>query len=118
LQPFNDAIKLFSKENITLSLANQNLYLMSPALALALALLVFAAYPLNEIIIPRCLTLLFIYLILRINVYPVLLSGWRFAAIGALHAVAQTISYAIIILFFIRISKSLSLAEVTLQNLF
>jgi len=126
LQPFNDAIKLFTKENVALRLANQNLYLLSPALALALALVVFAAFPINETIVPRSLTLLFVYLILSMNVYPVLLSGWssnsKYAAIGALRAVAQTISYevslAIIILFFISMSKSIRLAEVALQNLF
>lgn len=124
LQPFNDAIKLFSKENIHLNLANGQLYQLSPGLALRLSLLVFSTYPIHEILIPASLSMLIIYLVLRINVYPVLLSGWRsnrkYAAIGALRAVAQTVSYevrlAIIILFFVGPSKSFSLSEVVLLN--
>lgn len=75
LQPFNDAIKLFSKENISLNLANRRLYQFSPSLALSLALFIFCTFPLKETLLPSSLTLLLIYMVLRINVYPVLLSG-------------------------------------------
>ncbi len=40
LQPFNDAIKLFTKEVVVPSIGNNSLFLAGPALALTLALLV------------------------------------------------------------------------------
>ncbi len=40
LQPFNDAIKLFSKEVVVPKMGNLNLFLVGPALALTLALLI------------------------------------------------------------------------------
>ena len=116
LQPFNDAIKLFSKENIIPRFSNNYLYFFRPAVALSLALTVFISFPLNEINFSMSLSFLLIYTVLRINVYPTLISGWRsnrkFAVIGSLRAVAQTISYevslALIFLFFLSLIKSLS----------
>lgn len=75
LQPFNDAIKLFSKENIKLVGANRPIYLLRPRISIFLALLVFIAFPLSEKLFSRRLSILFIYICLRINVYPTLISG-------------------------------------------
>jgi NADH-ubiquinone oxidoreductase chain 1 len=75
LQPFNDAIKLFSKERVTLNLSNHTLYALSPVLAIMLSLIVFSSYPLNECVFSLGLSILFIYIVMRINVYPVLVSG-------------------------------------------
>lgn len=123
-QPFNDAIKLFSKEVFTPISSNKLMYLVRPALAITLSLLVLISYPLKEINFPANLRILIIYLILRINVYPTLVSGWssnrKYAIIGALRAVAQTVSYevrlALIILFFLVYSSRLSLLVNVAEN--
>ena len=125
-QPFNDAIKLFTKNFVVPLAANSLLYYASPGLALALSLLVFISYPLQEINISRSLSFFLIYAVLRINVYPTLISGWRsnskYASLGALRAVAQTVSYevrlALIFIFFLIPSKTLSLAAVAAQASF
>jgi NADH-ubiquinone oxidoreductase chain 1 len=126
LQPFNDAIKLFSKEMVTPRPANAKLYLLGPALALALALLVFTAFPLLEGLYSSSLSILLIYIVLRINVYPTLISGWRsnrsYAIIGSLRAVAQTISYevslAIIFIFYIGLTKAIRFSLIRASRFF
>lgn len=55
------------------------------------------------------LGLIFIYIVIRINIYPLMVSGWssnrNYARIGSLRGVAQTVSYevrfALIIMFFL-----------------
>ena len=126
LQPFNDAIKLFSKETVFPLSANNLIYLIRPAIAIILALIIYLRFPLKETLISISLSLLFIYTIFRINVYPTLLSGWRsnriYALIGAIRAVAQTISYevrlAIIFLFFACLLKNLRFSSLRGANCF
>ena len=126
VQPFNDAIKLFSKESFKPRVATPGVYLISPAIAMALSLLILLSLPLIRINFSVGLSILFIFIVIRINVYPTLLSGWssnrKYAIVGALRAVAQTISYevrlALILLFFIITSSSVSFVEVINQNLF
>lgn len=123
-QPFNDAIKLFSKEGVAPSLANFDLYFLRPGLALALALLVFRVFPAPEKIFCSRLSMLVVYMILSIGVYPMLFSGWRsnrkYAMLGSLRAVAQTVSYevrlALIFLFYIRVSKTLDFSTLSQIN--
>lgn len=108
VQPFNDAIKLFSKEVINPRAANSWLFLISPALALCLVLLVWQTVFYGLGFSTMSLGLLLVYTILRINVYPLLGAGWssnrNYSSIGALRGVAQTVSYevsfALLILFF------------------
>jgi NADH-ubiquinone oxidoreductase chain 1 len=115
LQPFNDAIKLFSKETVFPQSANKIIYFMSPTIAIILALVIYLRFPLKETLVSISLSLIIIYTVLRINVYPTLISGWRsnriYAIIGAMRAVAQTISYevrlAIVFLFYACLVKSL-----------
>jgi len=75
LQPFNDAIKLFSKEVVIPSISNNIQFFIAPMLALVIVLIVFFSFPFFEINISISISLIFVYIILRINVYPVLFSG-------------------------------------------
>merc|ERR1712062_900763 len=74
IQPFNDAIKLFSKELVFPNLSNMFQYFISPILGLIIVLISFL-FPFKEIIFSVRISLIFVYIILRINVYPVLFSG-------------------------------------------
>jgi NADH-ubiquinone oxidoreductase chain 1 len=124
LQPFNDAIKLFTKEVFSPEASNKFMFFIRPILALSLALLVFSSFPFSESNISIRLSLLTIYMVLSINVYPTLISGWRsnraYAIIGSLRAIAQTISYevrlAIIFLFYLILAKSLSWSFLVYEN--
>nr|UDF84410.1 NADH dehydrogenase subunit 1 [Phyllodiaptomus tunguidus]UDF84423.1 NADH dehydrogenase subunit 1 [Phyllodiaptomus tunguidus] len=126
LQPFNDAIKLFSKESFKPVSSNKILYLFSPALAITFSLVVFSSFPFFEMNFSFGLTMILIYMVLSMNVYPTLISGWssnsKYAMVGSLRAVAQTISYevslALIFLFFLTFSSSLSLTFCSQENFF
>nr|YP_009342473.1 NADH dehydrogenase subunit 1 [Ambassis gymnocephalus]APS85047.1 NADH dehydrogenase subunit 1 [Ambassis gymnocephalus] len=99
LQPFADGVKLFLKEPVRPSTASPVLFLLTPMLALTLALILWAPMPLPFPMADLSLNLLFILAISSLAVYSILGSGWasnsKYALIGALRAVAQTISYEV-----------------------
>lgn len=116
-QPFNDAIKLFSKELIFPSSSNYLQYFISPVCGLLIVLFTLSLFPFKEYTVSISLSIIFIYIILSINVYPVLISGWasnrKYALLGALRAVAQTVSYevslALILIFYLVLRSTLNL---------
>nr|YP_008144649.1 NADH dehydrogenase subunit 1 [Heterodontus zebra]AGN92057.1 NADH dehydrogenase subunit 1 [Heterodontus zebra] len=99
LQPIADGLKLFIKEPIRPSTSSPFLFLAAPTIALALALLMWMPLPLPHSIININLGLLFMLAISSLTVYTILASGWasnsKYALMGALRAVAQTISYEV-----------------------
>nr|WNH23207.1 NADH dehydrogenase subunit 1 [Isistius brasiliensis] len=99
LQPIADGVKLFIKEPVRPSMSSPFLFLAAPTLALTLALLMWMPLPLPHSIINLNLGLLFILAISSLTVYTILGSGWasnsKYALMGALRAVAQTISYEV-----------------------
>nr|ABO14070.1 NADH dehydrogenase subunit 1 [Poecilia picta] len=99
LQPFADGIKLFIKEPVYPSTASPLLFLLTPTLALALALTLWMPMPLPIPLADLNLGILFILALSSLTVYSILGSGWasnsKYALIGALRAVAQTISYEV-----------------------
>nr|YP_009268494.1 NADH dehydrogenase subunit 1 [Yaoshania pachychilus]AMB36235.1 NADH dehydrogenase subunit 1 [Yaoshania pachychilus]AOS86880.1 NADH dehydrogenase subunit 1 [Yaoshania pachychilus]BAW88704.1 NADH dehydrogenase subunit 1 [Yaoshania pachychilus] len=99
LQPIADGVKLFIKEPIRPSTASPVLFLMAPMLALTLAMTLWAPMPMPHPVIDLNLGILFILALSSLAVYSILGSGWasnsKYALIGALRAVAQTISYEV-----------------------
>nr|YP_001491474.1 NADH dehydrogenase subunit 1 [Heniochus diphreutes]BAF80389.1 NADH dehydrogenase subunit 1 [Heniochus diphreutes] len=99
LQPIADGLKLFIKEPIRPSTSSPLLFLLAPILALTLALTLWAPMPLPYPVIDLNLGILFILALSSLAVYSILGSGWasnsKYALIGALRAVAQTISYEV-----------------------
>nr|AEL97210.1 NADH dehydrogenase subunit 1 [Mobula japanica]AIZ03118.1 NADH dehydrogenase subunit 1 [Mobula mobular]AIZ03012.1 NADH dehydrogenase subunit 1 [Mobula japanica]ALQ78648.1 NADH dehydrogenase subunit 1 [Mobula mobular]AOY35819.1 NADH dehydrogenase subunit 1 [Mobula mobular] len=99
LQPIADGLKLFTKEPVRPSFSSQFLFLATPTAALTLALLMWMPLPLPHSILNLNLGLLFILAISSLTVYTILGSGWasnsKYALMGALRAVAQTISYEV-----------------------
>ena len=103
LQPIADAIKLFPKEYILPAKVQQSFFLAAPRLALFLPLI-------NWALVVRLrgqadYSLLLLLLLLGLNLYPLLLSGWYsnrgYATIGGLRGVAQTISYEVRLALFL-----------------
>nr|YP_008379060.1 NADH dehydrogenase subunit 1 [Lophocebus aterrimus]AGM47554.1 NADH dehydrogenase subunit 1 [Lophocebus aterrimus] len=117
LQPFADAMKLFTKEPLKPSTSTTILYITAPALAFSIALLLWTPLPMPNPLINFNLGLLFILATSSLAVYSILWSGWasnsNYALIGALRAVAQMISYevtlAIILLAVLLMSGSFNL---------
>nr|BAX03851.1 NADH dehydrogenase subunit 1 [Nandus nandus]BBU25995.1 NADH dehydrogenase subunit 1 [Nandus nandus] len=99
LQPIADGVKLFLKEPVRPSTSSPILFILTPMLALTLALIMWAPLPLPHPIIDLNLGILFIMALSSLAVYSILGSGWasnsKYALIGALRAVAQTISYEV-----------------------
>nr|QXU60151.1 NADH dehydrogenase subunit 1 [Lophura erythrophthalma] len=99
LQPVADGVKLFIKEPIRPSTSSPFLFIMTPILALLLALTIWAPLPLPFPLADLNLGLLFLLAMSSLTVYSLLWSGWasnsKYALIGALRAVAQTISYEV-----------------------
>lgn len=123
-QPFNDAIKLFTKELTTPYSSNGLLFLLAPTLAIIFRLLVWSRVPIVGSA-SISISFIFIYMILSINIYPLMISGWssnrNYASIGALRGIAQTISYeirfALLILFFTLGGLTFSITSLTELNL-
>nr|ACP31257.1 NADH dehydrogenase subunit 1 [Lepidopsetta bilineata]ACP31270.1 NADH dehydrogenase subunit 1 [Psettichthys melanostictus] len=99
LQPIADGVKLFIKEPVRPSTASPILFLVAPMLALTLALTLWAPMPFPYPVIDLNLGILFILALSSLAVYSILGSGWasnsKYALVGALRAVAQTISYEV-----------------------
>ena len=98
-QPFADAVKLFTKEWSTPISSNLVPFMIAPVTSLFIALSLWALYPhpFNPFILSWG-ALLFIT-IASTSVYPVIIAGWasnsKWALLGSLRRVAQTISYEV-----------------------
>nr|ACO05673.1 NADH dehydrogenase subunit 1 [Triturus karelinii] len=99
LQPIADGLKLFIKEPVRPSTASQTMFLIMPMMALTLALMIWLPMPMPFMLSALNLGVLFLLALSSLAVYSILGSGWssnsKYALIGALRAVAQTISYEV-----------------------
>nr|YP_008854784.1 NADH dehydrogenase subunit 1 [Diabrotica barberi]AHA51733.1 NADH Dehydrogenase subunit 1 [Diabrotica barberi] len=119
IQPFSDAIKLFTKEQIYPFMSNFNLYYFSPVLNLFLALFLWICMPFISSNVTFNLTLLFFLAVSSLSVYTIMLAGWssnsNYALLGSLRSIAQTISYevslALILLSFLFLIMSLNMLD-------
>lgn len=97
--PFADAIKLFTKEQSTPTLSNKYLFHGAPVLGLVLALLIWVLYSHTNQSFFITFGALYFLCVRRINVYSTFLAGWcsnsKYALLGSLRGVAQTISYEV-----------------------
>ena len=99
LQPISDAMKLFSNQNDGPFSRNYLLYLVSPIIRVLLILWLWSTSLTQSSYHEFNYSTLVILIILRFGVYPLLISGWssnsKYALLGGLRGVAQTISYEI-----------------------
>nr|YP_009754711.1 NADH dehydrogenase subunit 1 [Epomops franqueti]QIP52759.1 NADH dehydrogenase subunit 1 [Epomops franqueti] len=124
LQPAADAVKLFIKEPLRPSTSSPFMFIIAPILALTLALTMWIPLPMPHPLINMNLAVLFMLAMSSLAVYSILWSGWasnsKYALIGALRAVAQTISYevtlAIILLSVLLLSGSFSLSTLIITQ--
>lgn len=99
-QPLADAVKLFAKEQVRPFVSNLFVFMFAPVLSLCLSLCLWVVYPSSGFYVYCfCFGVLFFLCASRIGVYGTLLAGWssnsKYALLGSLRAVAQTISYEI-----------------------
>nr|YP_010049497.1 NADH dehydrogenase subunit 1 [Yuukianura szeptyckii]QPL15832.1 NADH dehydrogenase subunit 1 [Yuukianura szeptyckii] len=113
LQPFSDAIKLFSKEQFLVSLSSLYMYYWAPALTFFIILTMWATMPTGSNYISLELGSVLFFCCSSFSVYGLLGSGWSsnssYAMLGAMRGVAQTISYEVsFMLFFLAMVCMLS----------
>nr|YP_010326998.1 NADH dehydrogenase subunit 1 [Peridea elzet]UNP54246.1 NADH dehydrogenase subunit 1 [Peridea elzet] len=99
LQPFSDAIKLFTKEQTYPNFSNYLIYYFSPIISFFLSLMIWVLIPYYFNMVSFNLGILFFLSCTSMGVYTVMIAGWssnsNYALLGGLRAVAQTISYEV-----------------------
>uniref|UniRef100_A0AAU7GGI0 NADH-ubiquinone oxidoreductase chain 1 n=1 Tax=Cardipennis shaowuensis TaxID=342701 RepID=A0AAU7GGI0_9CUCU len=99
LQPFSDALKLFTKEQNYPHMSNLNLYYICPIMNMFVSLLLWVCLPFFSVLLNFNLSMLFFLSISSLSVYTIMLAGWssnsNYAMLGSLRAVAQSISYEV-----------------------
>nr|YP_009114375.1 NADH dehydrogenase subunit 1 [Cyrestis thyodamas]AHL17277.1 NADH dehydrogenase subunit 1 [Cyrestis thyodamas] len=99
LQPFCDAIKLFSKEQVYLNYSNYIVYYISPIFSFLLSLMIWMLIPYMFNMIMFNLGILFFLCCTSVGVYTIMVAGWssnsNYSLLGGLRSVAQTISYEV-----------------------
>ena len=126
-QPLADAAKLLTKEVAKPTIANYSPYFAAPIFRFILALLLWQLYPSIRALNHFKWGVLFFLCVSSLNVYGTLLAGWasnsKYALLGSLRAIAQTISYeismALILLFPLFLVASFRFVEITeFQSIF
>nr|QHN89116.1 NADH dehydrogenase subunit 1 [Hasora chromus] len=99
LQPFSDAIKLFTKEQMYLNYSNYLSYYFSPIMSFILSLMIWMLIPYYFNMVSFNLGILFFLCCTSLGVYTLMVAGWasnsNYSLLGGLRAVAQTISYEV-----------------------
>lgn len=95
LQPLSDGFKLFVKETVLPSSANQLIFIVSPILTFIISLMGWAIIPFDKysILSEMNIGILYLFAISSLGVYGIVMSGWssnsKYAFLGALRSTAQ-----------------------------
>jgi NADH-quinone oxidoreductase subunit H len=98
-QPFADAIKSLTKEDIVPAAADKTLHFLAPVVVVAFALMTFAVLPFGRLLIPVELdaALLYFFAAGAGSELAIFMAGWssrnKYALLAAMRALAQLISY-------------------------
>lgn len=119
LQPLADAVKLFIKEQAYLMRSNYFVYYLSPSFNIFLSLSCWLIMPYAFFSLSFEYSLLFFMCCTALRVYRLLGAGWssnsKYALIGSLRCVAQTVSYevslALILFCFVMLTLSYELGS-------
>nr|UYA96531.1 NADH dehydrogenase subunit 1 [Syrista sp. 1 GYN-2021c] len=99
MQPFSDAVKLFTKEYLLSFNFNYLIFLFSPIFMMILSLFIWVLLPFMTNMWSNSLGILFMLSVMGVSVYSVMYAGWSsnsiFSLLGSMRSVAQTISYEV-----------------------
>nr|YP_010447210.1 NADH dehydrogenase subunit 1 [Lottia goshimai]UTM92218.1 NADH dehydrogenase subunit 1 [Lottia peitaihoensis] len=120
-QPLADAVKLFTNETTRVQASNEGSYWLAPTLGLIIALTTWELAPYKSAMINFKWGAILFLCGSSLAVYPIILAGWasnsKYSLLGAMRAIAQTISYEVclgLILFnSAMLSSSLSFVEIS-----
>jgi NADH-quinone oxidoreductase subunit H len=114
LQPLADGLKLFVKEIIIPSQANQLIFILAPLLTLSISLLGWSIVPFGFGLVfsDLDLGLLYFFAVSSLSVYGIIIAGWssnsKYAFLGGLRSTDQMISYEVCVSFIFIIIAMLS----------
>nr|YP_009868550.1 NADH dehydrogenase subunit 1 [Dolichoderus quadripunctatus]QKG63373.1 NADH dehydrogenase subunit 1 [Dolichoderus quadripunctatus] len=112
LQPFSDAIKLYSKELFVIFKSNKYLYYLCPLMSFMMMMMIWLIFPYVTNLYSMNYSLLVMILIMSISGYVLLLMGWSsnsiYSMLGALRSVSQALSYEVSFIFIVMILMLLS----------
>nr|YP_112463.1 NADH dehydrogenase subunit 1 [Todarodes pacificus]BAD52300.1 NADH dehydrogenase subunit 1 [Todarodes pacificus] len=125
-QPLADAVKLFSKELIKPTLVNVFPFLICPFMSLFLGLVLWILYNNYFVCNMGGLSMLLFLCVSSLGVYSVMGAGWfsnsKYALLGSVRAVAQSISYevsmSLILLSCLLLAGSMSLSMIMKYQVF
>lgn len=104
LQPFSDAMKLFLKQSVSPLYGNGFGFYLAPVLRLFLSLVIWLFYPFVFHSFFFLYSALLFLMVSRLSVYCTIIAGWcsnrKYALLGVIRRIAQTISYEIRIAVF------------------
>nr|AOY39771.1 NADH dehydrogenase subunit 1 [Hylurgops palliatus] len=99
LQPFSDAVKLFTKEQCSPLMSNLILFYLCPVMNFIFSLLLWLSVPFYSMNFDFSFSILFMLCVSSLGVYTIMLAGWssnsNYALLGSLRSVAQMISYEV-----------------------
>merc|ERR1712240_827955 len=99
LVPFADAVKLFLKEMSYPLLSNKTLFNGVCLLVIVVPMILWLSFPTQATHSVHKISIIYILAVARVGVYGTLGAGWRrnrkYSMLGAIRAVAQTISYEV-----------------------
>ena len=122
LQPLADVVKLLQKEDIIPADADRSLFDLAPVLAVIASLGVAAVVPFSSKIVAADLDVgvLYVLAIGGLTVIPTFCAGWasnnKFALLGGMRAIAQSVAYGVPLVLAVMVpvvlSGSLSLSRI------
>lgn len=136
LQPFADAVKLFTKEEIIPNFSSKFLFILGPSLAMLMACMTSAVIPWGPDIVKEdgsiislqvadiSIGVLYIFGVVSLGVYGIMLGAWasnnKFSLLSGLRAASQAISYelamGISLIAMVMMTGSLSMREIAAQQ--
>nr|AXS65038.1 NADH dehydrogenase subunit 1 [Curculionoidea sp. 14 KM-2017] len=124
LQPFSDAIKLFTKEQSFPYMSNMILYYFSPVVNFFLSLILWICIPVLTLMVSYKFSFLFFLSVSSLGVYSLMMAGWssnsKYSLLGCLRSVAQTISYEVsmilILMSFLFLIMSLNIIDLVIYQ--
>nr|UJM44201.1 NADH dehydrogenase subunit 1 [Arcuatula senhousia] len=103
IQPFSDAAKLFTKEMVMPGFSNNMVFVLCPGLILLNGLSLWLLYPFSYTEVVFVCGLIQFLVVSSTSVYGVMLAGWssnsKYALLGSVRAVAQSVSYEVPLTF-------------------
>nr|BCV68746.1 NADH dehydrogenase subunit 1 [Beringiana fukuharai] len=123
-QPLADALKLFVKEWVIPTSSNYLPFTLTPTVMLILSLSMWQLFPSFMLSSQMSLGMLLFLCISSLAVYTTLMAGWssnsKYALLGAIRAMAQTISYEVtmtlIIIFYLFLTMKMDIVSIRLTN--